>query len=105
MRLVGLFFLLWAGAAFATDSQETICDDSAVFFCDNFEARSTGASDLSSSHYKSPGFAKSQPSGSAQTIVAGVGYGGGNAFQFQYPNGNNTGAGFMTVDWPSGPYR
>lgn len=92
----------WAAAP---DGQEDICNNSAVFFCENWEARAPGAGDFSSAKYKSPGWAKSRPTGPDQTVVQGQGYNGSKAFQFQYQAGNNTGPGYMTADWPGGPYR
>lgn len=93
-----------ASWAAAPDGQEDICNDSAVFFCENWEARATGVGDFTSAKYKSPGWSRSV-SGPELSVVAGVGHSGSKAFQFQYEAGNNTGPGYMTLDWPGGPYR
>lgn len=87
----------------APDGQEDICNDPDVFFCENWESRAAGNSDFSSPRFKSPGWANS--SLSTQSIATSEKYSGTKAFEFKYPQGNNTGAGFMTVDWPGGPHR
>ncbi len=97
--ITGMFVLpAWADH----DGSEMICHNSSVFFCENWEGRALGSGDFSSPKYKSPGWANSRLN--TQAVVA-TAYSGSKGFQFTYPSGNNTGGGFMTVDFPGGPYR
>lgn len=84
------------------DGSEMVCHNSNVFLCENWEGRGLGSGDFSTPKYKSPGWANSRLN--TQSIVTNA-YSGSHGFQFTYPSGNNTGGGFMTVDFPGGPYR
>jgi hypothetical protein len=83
----------WGGP----DGQEDICTSPAVIFCDNFEARSPGFTDLVRPVYKNPGWSLSafSPSMAVTGEPAGV-YEGRRALEFRYPAGGG-GIGFMTT--------
>jgi hypothetical protein len=91
---------VWAAAP---DGQENICTNAAVIFCDNFEARALGSSDLNHATYKS-GWNQSEFSN--ETVVdssSGGVYDGNHALQFRYP-ASTDGIGYMEIQFP-GSYR
>lgn len=97
--ITGMFVMpVWADH----DGSEMICHNTNVFFCENWEGRTLGTSGFSAAKYKSPGWANSRLT--TQTVVT-TSYSGSHGFQFTYPSGNNTGGGYMTVDFPGGLYR
>jgi hypothetical protein len=58
-----LMLLFTPALAAAPDGQEEICNTSAVFFCENWEARALGKNDLGRALYKSPGWSWSSGAG------------------------------------------
>ena len=78
-------------AAFTTDQQEDICANSWVIYCENFEDRQLGKSDLSRQKYKNIGWATSNFTGMG--VVNDDKFDGTKSFKFIYPiNGSS---GFM----------
>ncbi len=103
LNIVFLFSMMFSllSVAASPDGQEDICSDPEVLMCDNFEGRSVGNSSLSTKLYKNEGWAVSNTGVDGPQVISnpvGV-FSGSRSLQMTYPAGQNTGGGFMDLNW------
>jgi hypothetical protein len=89
--------------AVAPDLQEEICNNPAVIFCDNFEARALGSGDLQRPTFKNSGWPTNNPADITVINTPANVFNGTRALQFHYPAGGG-GIGFTNPQL-GGTYR
>lgn len=85
------------------DGRRLTCDDPAVIMCEDFEDRAVGSGDLQRAKAKQNGWTASATTAGPKVISNAEGvYEGARALELTYPEGQNTGGGFIDTSWPGG---
>lgn len=91
--LLSVLILVPSVAGANHDGQEEACHAATVIFCENFEGRATGTTDLTRPTYKNRGWINQ--SGHQVTTDPNAIREGSKGFRVVYPEGANTGLGFL----------